>query len=223
VIVSVEHGFVFIKTRKTAGTSIEIALSRHVGRRGDVVTEITEEDERIRRATPGAHPPMGVRVPLRRRLRGAPARWRNHTPAAVAALHLPTWDRSRRWAVMRDPWDVAASTVRWRRHVTGDPDLTLDDVLATGWHPALNWEAITVADEPVVEVIRYDRLVPDLTARLAEVGIAFDGQLPRAKQLPSPRPTAALLTDAHVALVGRRCAAEVERFGWQPPTDEVTR
>jgi len=37
VIASHRHRFVFVKTRKTAGTSLEIALSRHCGP-DDVVT-----------------------------------------------------------------------------------------------------------------------------------------------------------------------------------------
>ena len=68
-------------------------------------------------------------------------------------------------------------------------------------------------------MIRYDRLVDDLTARLADVGIAFDGELPRAKQLDRT-PTAStgdLLDERHVALIARSCAAEIALLGWQPP------
>ena len=48
MIVSHQHRFVFIKTRKTAGTSIEIALAEHCGP-ADIITPIDEVDEQIRR------------------------------------------------------------------------------------------------------------------------------------------------------------------------------
>lgn len=50
MIISHAHRFVFIKTRKTAGTSIEIELSKHCGPE-DIITTISPNDEVLR----GAH------------------------------------------------------------------------------------------------------------------------------------------------------------------------
>lgn len=47
MILSHAHGFVFVKGRKVASTSIEIALSRICGP-ADVITPITPADERVR-------------------------------------------------------------------------------------------------------------------------------------------------------------------------------
>jgi hypothetical protein len=47
VIISHTHRFIFIKTRKTAGTSIEISLSRYCGE-SDILTPITLADEPLR-------------------------------------------------------------------------------------------------------------------------------------------------------------------------------
>lgn len=49
MIVSDELGFVFIKTNKTAGTSLEIGLSRFCGP-SDVITTLRPDDEVVRRA-----------------------------------------------------------------------------------------------------------------------------------------------------------------------------
>jgi hypothetical protein len=47
MIISHEHRFIFVKSRKTGGTSVEIALSRFAGP-DDVVTPITPRDEILR-------------------------------------------------------------------------------------------------------------------------------------------------------------------------------
>jgi hypothetical protein len=47
MIISHEHKFIFLKTRKMAGTSIEIALSRFCGDE-DIITPINVPDERLR-------------------------------------------------------------------------------------------------------------------------------------------------------------------------------
>jgi len=44
VIISHEHKFIFLKTKKTAGTSIELALSQLCGP-DDIIAPITEGDE----------------------------------------------------------------------------------------------------------------------------------------------------------------------------------
>ncbi len=44
MIVSHKHKFIFIKTRKTAGTSVEIALSKICGK-NDILTPISPKDE----------------------------------------------------------------------------------------------------------------------------------------------------------------------------------
>ena len=53
MIASFRHGFVFIKTRKTGGTSVEIVLSSWCGP-DDVVTPIEPEDELLRAQYGGA-------------------------------------------------------------------------------------------------------------------------------------------------------------------------
>ena len=48
MIISHKHKFMFIKTKKTAGTSFEIALSKYCGSE-DIITPISAEDELIRK------------------------------------------------------------------------------------------------------------------------------------------------------------------------------
>ncbi|MBM7587690.1 hypothetical protein JOC86_004264 [Bacillus pakistanensis] len=49
MIVSHRHKFIFLKAKKTAGTSIEISLSRYCGDK-DIITPISPKDELIRKS-----------------------------------------------------------------------------------------------------------------------------------------------------------------------------
>ena len=53
MIVSHEHRFIFLKTKKTAGTSLELALSQLCGP-DDVITPVAETDEALRAGGRGA-------------------------------------------------------------------------------------------------------------------------------------------------------------------------
>ncbi len=89
MIVSHALGLIFVKTRKTAGTSAEIALSRRTGRR-DVITRISPTDEELRRREGGAGPQNAL-VPRSRAFRLATRGLvrRDHRWAA-SALGIPT-------------------------------------------------------------------------------------------------------------------------------------
>jgi len=63
MIISHRHRFIFIKLRKTAGTSMEIALSGICGDQ-DVITPISEEDEKVRREM-GFRGPQNTLIPFR--------------------------------------------------------------------------------------------------------------------------------------------------------------
>ena len=53
MIVSHEHRFIFLKTKKTAGTSLELALSQLCGP-DDVITPLAPTDEALRAGGRGA-------------------------------------------------------------------------------------------------------------------------------------------------------------------------
>lgn len=78
MIISHQHKFIFIKTKKTAGTSIEIALSKICGEQ-DIITPVSPEDEKTRMA-------LGYRGPQNYIINGARLFY-NHIPASdVRAL-----------------------------------------------------------------------------------------------------------------------------------------
>lgn len=145
MIISHEHRYIFIKTHKTAGTSVEIALSRFCGSR-DVITPISSEDEDVRQETGGrgaqnvsrslAH--YSIRDWGRLILKAQPAPpFKKHLPGPVIRGMIPrnTWDSYFKFTIERNPWDKTISAFYWRnivRQRDGKPELTLGEFLRSG-------------------------------------------------------------------------------------------
>ena len=104
MIASHAHRFVFIKTRKTAGTSLEIALSRHCGP-DDIVTRISPADEELRAAAGGAGPQNDETSPSSYAHMGA--------RRVIDVIGRETWDDYFTFAVERNPFDVVAWSWRY--------------------------------------------------------------------------------------------------------------
>ena len=122
MIVSHRHRFLFVKTKKTAGTSLEIALSGICGPE-DVITPISPPDEAERRRLgypgprnlePATSRRGGLELVRRLRRRDAP-RFRNHMPAAGIRRLVPqaVWDGYFKFCFDRNPWDRAVSLYHW--------------------------------------------------------------------------------------------------------------
>lgn len=108
MILSHKHKFIFIKTNKTAGTSVEIALSKFCGP-DDIITEISKEDEKTRAAlgfplAQNFHP----------RPNGRPIFY-NHMSAkeVINNVGQDVWDRYYTFTIERNPWDRVISLYYW--------------------------------------------------------------------------------------------------------------
>ena len=223
MIVSHRHKFIFLKTRKTAGTSIEVALSRLCGEM-DIITPIGREDEAVRQQL-GYRGPQNYTIPVRRYGRrewrrlladGRRTAFYNHIPAHEARPFLSPriWNSYYKFCFERNPWDRIVSAYFFRRYQTNDAALTFQSFLDQQRpHVLSNYGIYAIEGRVAVDFVgRYERLVEDLQKALAYVGITEPIVLPRLKASArtDKRPYREIITPEQRRFIEERCHAEIE-------------
>lgn len=231
MIVSHRHRFVFLKTGKTAGTSIEIFLSRFLGP-DDIATPIKPVDEALRA-------PNGARNYLRDtglfgwkalagRLPGPVGRFArrpdhaidfyNHIRAerARALLGDEVWSGYFKFAFERNPWDKQVSYYHWATRGEARPPSFREFTLVQG-RRVRGWPIYAIGDRPAVDLVgRYETLEADLARVLDRLGIDAPVELPRAKAGLRPGRDWRDYYDTETrALIGRVNKREIALMGYE--------
>lgn len=238
MIASYQHGFVFVKTRKTAGTSIEIALSRFCGPR-DVVTPISFSDEQIR-GRDGVRPRNYTRSPafermhslalrvgrpeLARRTRRACRRRRvfwNHMGAREirTVLGPAFWERAFKFSIDRHPYEKVVSQAWWRlragkAYAGREFDEVVDAIVEQGDYR--NYDLYAIDGKLAVDhVMKYEELDQELRWLVEKLALP-PLDLSRAKGGIRPRESSGfeVLSDAQKRRIQQVCAEEFELLGY---------
>ncbi|ADH85794.1 sulfotransferase family 2 domain-containing protein [Desulfurivibrio alkaliphilus] len=240
MIISHRNRFIFIKTRKTAGSSLEIALSRVCGPE-DVITPLSAQrgEEELRRAEGGVGPcnhlkrirdHRGFKEWRRLLTRGQRAQYGEHSTAPeIRRLVGPEiWSGYYRFTIERNPWDRALSRYWWQKHrweEKGRRDFpSLSEYLR--WlerhkpHWLSNWGHYTINDQIAVDrVLRYENLPAELAQLRLDLGIDGDISLPARRAKGGIRqdrqPYAELLSRTDRELIERLCWREIAALGYQ--------
>jgi len=228
MILSHRHRFIFIKTRKTAGTSVELALSRLCAP-GDVLSPTTPEDEAKRRAegilprnyaAPAANWLVGDRFNLHKiypRTGKVLGRWglrrfRQHMTAREIKAAVPeaVWRDYTKITIERDPFDRIVSRYYW--DVTMGRTTDLESFFARTRFDR-NWDIYSVDGEIAADIVlNYETLHTDFSAIIERLKLPDPGPLPFAKAgaRPDKRDWRDVLTSEQQARVAKEFREEIE-------------
>ncbi len=222
MIVSHRHGFIFLKTRKTAGTSIELALRPFLGP-DDIVTPVSPADELMTDVRPRNYAV------------------REHTLSGATVLHLiagklgkrqidshatakavldwigtDTWKRYFKFAFDRNPWDRTVSDYFYYLSKKGG-SMPFAEFVKRRASRLDNRSTYCLSGTVAVDKLyRYEELGEGFADACARIGIDPVPALPRAKsvQRHDRRHYSAHYDDRLAATVASKFAHEIEQLGY---------
>ncbi len=228
MILSHDWRFIFVKTEKTGSTSVEMALAPLCGPL-DIVTPIHARDEAARHAAgvrarnfalvesafkPEPDPEaQEARIKAQGPVVTHRGAFYNHMSAgeirdAAGARIFATYFK---FAVERDPRERLISYYYW---LGRDKTQSFEDFIA-GFEAQSNWQRCTIDGRLALDrLIRHDRLEAGLREVAAELGIDWNGPLPRAKAgiRPAEATVAAMFDRETEALARERMAQDFELY-----------
>ena len=229
MILSHEYRFIFFKTRKTAGTSIEIALSKFCGNQ-DIITRITKKDEQLRSQL-GFKGPQNYLVKaskygfldILKIIRDGRLRINNHDPASLLTKYIDKeiFDEFHKFTVVRNPWDMAVSMYYWQINGPSNQfssNMSFKDFINHCPRELLDNSLIYVIDgESVIDTyIRFENLIGDWIDLANVIGI--EGvELPKAKSGTRKNKShySLIYDDEDVEFIRKICSWEIENFGYE--------
>ena len=203
MIISHKYKFIFVKTRKTAGTSMEVTLSKYCGP-DDVLTEINPPEE--------GHEPRNFWID-----KDAGLKFYNHMPASEIKAQVgdEIWKSYFKFCYERHPYVKSISLFHMHRHhFQGDKSgFTFDKWLHPKNVPVDFFMYTDGAGAPMVDqIFRYKSLSETFPAICKTLGIPCTGLESRAKSAYEKVPVE--LSDANKAYLQQAYAAEFQAFGF---------
>jgi hypothetical protein len=228
MILSHAHKFIYIKTMRTASSSIEVALSKICGP-DDVITptrrDIAEMRGSLKAQNYRLSHPLVPKRPLLKRLLGRPEKYYHESIGYYE--HIPAW-RVRAYAgeavwrsyfkftFDRNPWDREVSFFFYKG-IRKNKSQTFEDFLRNkriSYIP--NFDLYSEHDRVCVDRVgQYETLAQDFAAILGELGLAGAVDLPRTNASERLADYRELYTPPTKALVADWYRREIDFLGYE--------
>jgi len=231
MILSHSRKFIFIKTRKVSGTSMEISLSQFCGG-DDIITPISYEDELVRLDLGGCLPQnygdpkeQQFRDLIKARRADNPkprhkGQFYNHVPAVEVREFAgqEVWDEYFTFSMERHPYDKVVSHVYFhaRRKSNWDFDKELKRILKKGYY--VSYPVYSDGETPIVDfIVNYEKLQEDLARLSAKLGFDVAEHYPQTKHTyrPDRRPGREVLSDEAKEVIYEQCKVEFDVLGFE--------
>jgi hypothetical protein len=229
MIISHRHRFIFIKTHKTAGSSLEVALARECAA-DDIVSHM---EDNLSTGVPRNYGPTSRLGALYGRSRLLRKLLHRHSPLLGAYYyeHMPawrvrellgsaTWEAYFCFCVERNPWDKVVSYYLWKRHGQQRRMPAFRDWVLEKSH-RLPADSTLYCDDTgallVDRVFQFRDLPAALQQLREQIGLQLPEPLPREKAAVAPRrrPYTDYYDDDTRERVARLFAREITLFGYR--------
>ncbi|MBB4301566.1 hypothetical protein GGD81_000583 [Rhodobium orientis] len=228
MILSHEHRFIYIKTYKTASTSIEAALSEVCGP-DDVITPASKALMKVRKDERAQNwrldHPLVPKRPLVKRLLGRPER--AYHPSVGFYEHMPAWrvrayvgeaiwNSYYKFSFERNPWDRQVS---WYYYKTKSREArpSFEDFLRNPKRSYVeNFDLYSIDDTIALDFVgRYEILAEDFAAVLDAIGLSGRVSLPVSNVSGAREDDYRSYYTEHTrTMVGGWYRREIEAFGY---------
>lgn len=226
MIISHKHKFIFIKTLKTASTSLEIALSKYCDH-DDILTPLIEIDENIRKEK-GYQCATNYHLKLHQwklrdykyfiQKRKAP-KFGKHASAKYIRSRVSSkiWNYYK-FCFDRNPWDKAISLYYWQtRNLKRRPpiELYLENILKMR---LTNFGKYSKNNQIIVDdVFKYEKLPESLEIIYDKIGIDLSGSLIKTKNTMREKNSdyRSLLSTKQRELIEKTCSKEINFLKYQ--------
>jgi len=231
MLVSHRHQFIYTKTHKTAGTSVEGYFERYC--------LPPDEEFHLHHYRPSYESEHGIVGSRGKLYRGENPKWWNHMPASLIRGELgdAVWSRYYKFCVARNPYEKVVSHFFWAMRQEGRPTVELfalpvdqlrerfDDWLSKA-QLIDDRERFMIGGEICMDdFIRYENLQADLERISRKLGIDYNPALmPEFKrEFRPPGATAeALYTKQAREMIENTYAFELQYFGYGFPGGKTT-
>jgi hypothetical protein len=227
MIISHKFKFIFIKTVKTAGTSVEAYLSQYCGEHDTITPVFPALANHRPRNFKGLWNPFPELVSSsvmdkRRCFRDFVRRnkFYNHIPARVARKRIGSaiWNDYFKFCVERNPFDKSLSHYHMINKRSGG-NLSLEDYIERGSF-CLNYPKYTDSSGNVIvdRIVKYEELTDELGTIFDALGIPFGGSLgTRAKSdyRSNRTPYQEVFTNSQRAIIENVFSKEIELLGYE--------